>query len=159
MLSDLYAATLMAHNASTNLNIMAFNCQSIRHKVQEILSHMIEHKIHIAVFNETWLSDHHSLHFSGYTTYRTDRANGTHGGVALSIEDTLSHTQISLPITQVIETVGIKLQTHNNEESYIVSCYFPGSTNIVTISQFKSDIIILTAMAKKMLLSYRRPQR
>lgn len=137
----------MAHNPANimNLNILAFNCQSIRNKILEIDNHIAQENIDIALFSETWLSRNHKLYFNNFTTYRTDRANGLHGGVALSIKNTITHTQLPVLNTKVIETVGIKIISPTNQIIFIISCYFPGSNNPITLQEFKQDIIYLTS--------------
>lgn len=138
----------MAHNRST-LNILSLNCQSIRNKTTEISNHLSKCNIDIALFNETWLTNQHKLYFHDYTTYRADRCNGQHGGVALSIRNTIKHSLIPNINTLIIEAVGIKIINSKNEEIYIISCYFPGSSNAHTLNQFKNDIATLTSLTKK----------
>lgn len=137
----------MGHNLIQNLNILSLNCQSIRNKIIEIQSHMNAENIDIAIFSETWLSNNHKLYFHNYTTYRKDRSIGEHGGVGLSIKNTIKHTELPHINTKVIETIGIKITTPTNEDIVIISCYFPGSNNAETLELFKKDIILLTSLS------------
>lgn len=132
---------------SSKINVMAWNCQSVYPKKIELVHHLLNNNIDIALLNETWLQNHHTLHLPSYTIYRADRLNGAHGGVAIVIKSNIKHTVINNIHTQIIEQIGIKISTANGEIT-LFSCYFPGSNNLNKLNQFKADIVKLTTFTQ-----------
>lgn len=57
------------------------------------------------------------LHYHRF--YRSDRQSGDHRGVALAASSTLKHKHIPSPITSVIETVTVSVETPAKEIVFI----------------------------------------
>lgn len=136
----------MANNNLTpfKLKVISWNCQSILNKVIETHDYLSTHNIDIALFTETWLTAAKNICIPNYIVHRFDRPNGAHGGVAICVRDTLNHTLLKSFNTQVIETIGISIQSLNQVISF-VCCYFPGTNvNSQTLNMFKNDIKTLT---------------
>lgn len=122
---------------------MAWNCQSVNPKIMELRNHITGNNIDVVLLSETWLNSQHTLYVPNYTTYRTDRVDAAHGGVAIIFKNTIKHTRIPHINTEIIEQVGLKIST-NTGEIHLFSCYFPGSTNRDILNKFKNDIVKLT---------------
>lgn len=136
----------MSHKTATNLNILAWNCQSIRNKLSELNHHLIESNIDIAVLCETWLSTHQNIFLQGYTVHRRDRQNGEHGGVAIAIKNSIEHSLLPNIETHVIEAVAVKVHNQHNQHITIISCYFPGASSSQAQEQFVKDLRYLTSL-------------
>lgn len=68
------------------------------------------------MFCETWLNNNFSLHHKDYVTYRLDRGGSTiGGGVAICIRRGINHTLLPHLPLEVIESLGIKVQTNTGE--------------------------------------------
>lgn len=67
-------------NNVTLSQILFWNADGIRNKKAELATLLERRNIRIAMVNETELKPEHRLNFTGYTVYRTDRANGDGGG-------------------------------------------------------------------------------
>ena len=74
---------------NNQLDIMSFNCRSIRNKVIPVLSHLSDNNIDICMLQETWLNKGDSsviqeIKEQGYSLYSQRRLRGdTGGGVAI----------------------------------------------------------------------------
>lgn len=116
-------------NKKTQLNILQWNCRSLRSKLISLTNLLLQEKIHIAVLSETWLDVESIVKISNYNIFRCDRED-SYGGLAI-----LTHKSVqsySLPIPQVSSTMQllhIKISNCNQIEN-IIGVYCP--PNITT---------------------------
>ena len=67
------------------LKIMHINIQSLKGKIETLLSYMNENEIHIASINETCLTKEIKLNSSNFNLIRKDRMNKPGGGLCFLI--------------------------------------------------------------------------
>lgn len=109
-----------------NLNILQWNCQSLKPKLLPFETILSQEKIHIAILSETWLEPESPLRIAGYNVYRKDRHDG-YGGTAI-----LTHNSVKAHINQVqhpntgMEIIGIRILNCQHIEN-IISLYCPSS--------------------------------
>lgn len=78
--------------------------------------------------------------------YRLDRQSGGHGGVAITVNKELKHKHIPSPITSVIESVAVSVDTPVGEIAFI-SVYFPGTkVSSQVLDRFRNHIRSLTSI-------------
>jgi hypothetical protein len=122
-----------------------WNAQSIRGKKLEFFDFLICEGIDIALVSETWLNQTISFSHSDFITYRLDRNEDTHGGVAIFVRRSLKHKLMPSFNTEIIESIGVQINTSRGDIS-IISCYFPGSNNSRVLRGFRNDLDILTSI-------------
>jgi len=132
--------------------VVVWNAQSIRGKKLEFFDFLICEGIDIALVSETWLNQTLNFAHADFTTYRLDRNEGNHGGVAIFVRRSLKHSLLPAFNTQVIETIGVKVSTTRGDVSF-VCCYFPGSNNSRILHSFRNDINILTSIPGNYVLA------
>lgn len=111
------------------INIFYYNVQSIctKSKADEAFNYLINNKIDVACFNETWLNPDITLTHADFKTYRLDRPSVnrvSHGGVAICVNKRIKHKLLNHLNLGVIEAIGISIET-NREPIIIYSVYFP----------------------------------
>lgn len=132
----------MAHK---KINVFFWNSRSIRGKIDETFDYLIDNKIDIAAFNETWLKPIDVLYHPEFKCYRNDRITGIGGGVAIIIRREIEHTLLPLNMNlKIIEAIGIQVKTSRGLID-IFGVYFPG-TRVTSekIEFYSSDIEKLT---------------
>jgi Reverse transcriptase (RNA-dependent DNA polymerase)/Endonuclease-reverse transcriptase len=132
--------------------VIVWNAQSIRGKKLEFFDFLICEEIDIALVSETWLNQSISFAHADFTTYRLDRIEGNHGGVAIFVRRSLKHNLLPSFNTEVIETIGINVSTSRGDISF-VSCYFPGSNNSRILRSFRNDLDILQSIPGNYVLA------
>lgn len=111
---------------NVTVNIMQWNCQSVRPKSVELEALLNLEKIHIAVLSETWLEPQSHFRISSYNTYRLDRQDG-YGGVAILTHESVKTTLCLSRCPNIgIELVHIKLLNCRHIEN-IISVYCPST--------------------------------
>jgi len=124
----------------SNLKIIFWNSNGIRHKLNELRSLALLRKIDIILLNETKILPTTKLHIPNYITYRNDlppvRGSPAHGGTAVLIHRRIVHQQITLNTTIQTSSVLIKL---NNHEVLVSAVYKPPGTVLTT-----NDLNLLT---------------
>lgn len=139
------------HGINT-IKIMSWNSQSILNKIPETHNHLEVNDIDVALFTETWLTPQKHIHIPNYTTYRLDRSDGLHGGVAISIKQNIRHSLLKSFNTKIIEAIGISIND-GNQVVNLICCYFPGTNlNADSLNQFKKDIRTLTTSTQSFFL-------
>lgn len=99
-----------------SLKIAQVNIRSIvsHAKREEFRLFLRKYKPHIALLSETHLNNKHKVHFEGYKLYRCDRENGSHGGVAVCILESLKSSQLKLnDLVKSIESCTVQIETLN----------------------------------------------
>ena len=69
------------------MNIVFWNCQSLRTKRTELQNYFLENQIDILSLNETFLNLKIKFHLPGYDIYKNDRLVSTKGGVAIMVKE------------------------------------------------------------------------
>ena len=101
------------------IKILAWNCQSLRNKIAELNRFVEKNNIDIILLSETWLNDKISANISSFASYRVDRS---HGGVAIFIRKSISHSyshQISFPFAE-----AISLKIHDSKGDFTISSIY-----------------------------------
>lgn len=127
---------------------MYWNADGIRSQIHDLLDLLLDLSIDILAVNETRLSTNALLNTPGYVCYRQDKHpnNGKGQGVALLIKSDLQHTRISIPITQTMESIGVRVILSGYEYSVIAAYQSPNS-EIST-----SDLDILLKLGPRVLI-------
>ena len=68
------------------LNIMFWNCQGVRSKLEELQLYLKENHFDIVALNETFLTKKIDFKIQGYDTIKNDHPTGVRGGVAFLIK-------------------------------------------------------------------------
>lgn len=125
--------------------ILCWNAQSILNKTIETFDYIKSNDIDIALFTETWLQPKNKIFFPNYLTYRLDRKDGSHGGVAISIKNNITHKLLPLLKLKIIEALAVNITTTKGDIT-IVCVYFPGTKlNSSKLNNFKADLKVLTS--------------
>lgn len=128
----------------TNLKILFWNSNGIKHKLNELQALALHLKTDIILLNETRLSPSTALKIPNYFTYRNDvpsiRGSPPHGGTAVLIHRRIVHQPMSLNTTIQTSSVLVKL---NNHEILISAVYKPPSATLTT-----NDLDLLTQSAE-----------
>lgn len=136
----------MTNTLTHDLRVISWNAQSLFPKSHEIIDYFETHVYDIICFCETWLDCCQKLIFPSYKLYRVDRQAGGGGGVAIAVNRSLKHTQLSSLTTKAIESVAVSVETPAGPITF-VSVYFPGTDlSPSNMAAFKSDIKALTSM-------------
>lgn len=107
---------------NNNLNLLQWNCKSLRHKLLELNKYIMEFDIFF--LSETWLNSLDSITIKGFDIIKKDRVGRRGGGVAIRIKDGIKYserTQI-FNCNGAIEACAIDLFM-NSGKITIVSCY------------------------------------
>lgn len=131
------------HNLN-KLRILYWNSQSLHHKSLEVFDYLSHNNIDLALFSETWLKPNRNLSHPQYILYRSDRVEQEHGGVAIAIGAGLTHTLLPSFNTQIIESIGVSINTQQGNIK-LISVYFPSTQQIAAnLQSFRKDISKLT---------------
>lgn len=114
---------------SANIKIIQWNIRSLlanNHNLKVLLNN---YKPHIASLNETWLSSHINLSFSGYDFIRQDRLDGR-GGIAFLIKNNLNHINVKLDVTFLPENFQVLVVKILNPFIHVVNIYIPPRVSV-----------------------------
>lgn len=134
----------------SKINILYYNAQSIcaKSKADEAFNYLINNKIDVACFSETWLKPDVVFSHKDFKTYRLDRPavnNISHGGVAICVNKKFKHKLLPHLNLTVIEAIGISIETKRGPV-VIFSVYFPNTNySDIVFDSFRNDIKKLTA--------------
>lgn len=140
---------------TSELNIVTWNARGIKKKSNELFQFLLSYNIHVRVclVSETWLNSNISLNHKEFYIYRNDRLLRRGGGVALIIRKHITHIQLPIVNTFLVENVGVKIKTDSGDIN-IYSCYFPGGrvgSDGTRKKMFASDIHKLSRSEKYVL--------
>ena len=132
------------------LNILFWNCQSIRPKRKEQELYIKENEFDIVALNETFLSRKHNFKIPGYDTTQNDRSTGTIGGVAFLIKHGLvvnKYRNEDFNIITENEALAINLDLSNNQNITLATIYCPnGNPNLSlfqTINNLSDNVMFV----------------
>ncbi|XP_013183181.2 probable RNA-directed DNA polymerase from transposon BS [Amyelois transitella] len=115
-------------NPSISINILQWNCQSVRPKRIELEALLSQEKIHIAILSETWLEPYSPFDITGYHIFRADRHDGF-GGVAILTHKSIKAQRFDVQLrNNAIEVIFVKIHNCDYIEN-VISVYCPPSTN------------------------------
>lgn len=110
------------------LNIVQWNAQSLRPKLEEFKCLLLQEKVHIALVSETWFDVEYNINFNPYNIFRRDR-DDSYGGIAIFVHNSISVQEIHMNLNNSgIELLCIKLNNCNCIQ-YIILIYCPSSVN------------------------------
>lgn len=99
------------------LRLLYWNANSIRMKIPEFKTFLVQNNIDGALLNETHLKhfNDYLLNVPGYQLYHTERATGAKGGTAILIKSHIQHMQVTTPNLKNLECTSIKIWRGNRE--------------------------------------------
>lgn len=123
----------------SQLNIMIWNSQCLKPKVNEFETFLSKFNIHIALISETWFTNLTKFGISNYECYRNDRPTSSnrsaHGGVAILINKSIPHSLLGPKITNCVENIFIEVETESAKIK-IGAIYAPPSCKV---AEFRQD--------------------
>ena len=115
-------------NSSNTINILQWNCRSIRSNRESLLQLLHQHNIHIVLLSETWLLPNEHFNFPNFQIYRNDRADG-HGGVMILVRNYLYSSRLTIqpyPLQDLPTSSLIAVSIHlSNRILTLASLYIP----------------------------------
>jgi ribonuclease HI len=118
----------MDNNKNNNfaINILQWNAQSLRPKINSLGALMMQEKIHIAIVSETWLDSETCMTLNSFNIFRKDRFDG-YGGVVIMTHRSIQCRACPIVLNNAgIEIVCVQVLNCKNIE-YILSVYCPSS--------------------------------
>ena len=82
------ANNTIKNNKEQNINIMVWNCNSLRNYTKRtfLIEQLLINNIHIALLQETMLNEYHKMYIKGYKIYRSNSTDNRKG-VAILINN------------------------------------------------------------------------
>ncbi len=120
------------------LQILAWNCQSLKPKIPELLQLIYKNKYNIILLSETWCNEHTCINIPNFNIYRNDRISNSrspHGGVAILVHSSIEHSILKVSHLKIVEGIFVKIQLTGSTIT-IGSIY---SIPSIPIKQFKSE--------------------
>lgn len=114
---------------AANLNIVSYNCHSVKNQQHELANFLQDHDIDIALLQETFLKPRDTLRIPNYRVFRTDRKTPG-GGTAIITKLALKAQEIAIQ-TQNLENTAIELNTKQGKIK-IISAYQAPNKKLVT---------------------------
>jgi len=112
-------------NAPTDLSIIQWNARSLLNtRLEEFREYLHNFNPMIVLLSETFWKENKAPSFKCYSTVRNDRTERAGGGVAILVHKSVYFSNIILPTTPTIETIGISIASKNGPID-IVSAYCP----------------------------------
>lgn len=140
----------MDSNNSTNVdvNIIQWNCQSLRPKSVSLEALLSQEKIHFAVLCETWFDPESYFRMYSYNSFRLDRADA-YGGVCILVHSSIRAVVCSTTCPNVgIELLHVKVLNCRHIEN-IISIYCPST---VYTTQNDWDYVFSLVGSKSLIL-------
>ena len=126
------------------LNILFWNCQSIRPKRKELELYIKENEFDILALNETFLNKKLTFKIQSYDTIRNDRSTGQKGGVALIVKHGLvinkEYRNSDFSRITEIEALAINLDLSNNQNLTLATIYCPNGNPNLSLFQIINDL-------------------
>ena len=126
-----------------DLNIMFWNCQSIRSKRRELELYLKENNFDIVALNKTFFTKKIDLKIQGYDTIKNDRSTGVRGGVAFLVKHGLvvnkeyRNTDFNIITDNEALVIDIDTDLSNNQNLILATIYCPNG--ILTLGFSKSS--------------------
>lgn len=130
------------------LNLLQWNAQSLKPKLEEFKLLLLQEHVHIALISETWLAPEFMLNISQYNVYRRDR-DDSYGGIAIITHQSIKAQELSVSVNNSgIEILCLRLINCGIIE-FITLIYCPSSVRTTQaewdqiFSKFHNKCIIL----------------
>ena len=128
------------------LRILEWNANGIRREILEFTQLLHIHKIDIALISETKISDEATWRSSEYEVWKTEGPIRGHGGTAVVVKSTITHSPITANGLESIQLMAIELYPRNRRIT-IGSVYIPPSKDLLrtyldTLTRYSNDFII-----------------
>ena len=133
-------------------NIIAWNCQSLKHKIPELSRLIQKNTYHVILLYETWLNEKIEIKIPNYNCYHKDRLTNSrypHGGVAILVHKSVNHAVVECCKLNHFEAIFIKIPCQTNYV-IIASVYCPPSLNM---TDFKKDFKKLMSIQGPIVLA------
>ena len=116
----------MAHRQTQDLplRLLTWNANSIRREALEFAHLLKTEDIDIALISETKIQDDSSWHMPDYDIYKTQGPNRGHGGTAVVIKNTITHSQTFINGLENIQLTAIDIYA-NNRSMTVGAIYIP----------------------------------
>lgn len=118
-----------------NINIIQWNCRSLKPKWPEFTNFINANEIHIALIQETWLAPSEKLTEPNYNIFRIDRQD-SYGGVAIIVHKDFSAKIIKEFNTDTVQVIGVEIKI----EKYVLIMFSVYCTNKCTNLYWCEDI-------------------
>ena len=124
--------TNIPRNERRNINILQLNIDGIRNKHMELKHFMHQHRIHIAMIQETKLKHtHRTPNIPNYTAIRQDRQHGEGGGLITYIHhntpyiESTEHIRTLTQVDRHTELQAFEIKTGHNKQITLINTYIP----------------------------------
>ena len=121
------ANNTIKNNKEQNINIMVWNCNSLRNYTKRtfLIEQLLINNIHIALLQETMLNEYHKMYIKGYKIYRSNSTDNRKG-VAILINNELDCQtyQVNKSTTGRYIKVKIKPNGKDIEEEYTIASIY-----------------------------------
>lgn len=135
-------------NKDILLNLLQWNAQSLKPKLEEFQLLLLQEHVHIALISETWLAPEFRLNINQYNVYRRDR-DDSYGGIAIITHKSIKAQELSVSVNNIgIEILCLRLINGGILE-FITLIYCPSSVRTTqaewdqVFSMFNKKCIIL----------------
>ena len=112
----------------TPLRLLLWNANGIRREALEFAHTLKTEDIDIALISETKIQDDSPWHMPGYDIYKTQGQLRGHGGTAIAIKNTITHTQTYINGHENIQLTEI--ETYTNRRMTVGAIYVPPSKDL-----------------------------
>lgn len=138
--------------SSAKLNVLTWNCNSIKNKQCELSQIILDFKLDIVCVCETKINARYSFTVAGFNVYRSDKTSAG-GGVALLIHKRYVQNIIKLPNLKNLEAAAAQINT-NMGTITIISAYIPPNKKLTfkdldTVFKISNNIILLGDLNSK----------
>lgn len=116
----------------SGFQVLSWNAQSIMNKKHELLHHLQENRIPVALISQTHLRPSDKFSTRNYTSYRSDRPNRREGGVAIILHKSTKHIKIDLPQLNRLEAVAVRVNVDRHPVTLVSVYNPPGDINSMT---------------------------
>ena len=105
----------MAHRQLQDrpLRLLTWNANGIRREALEFAHIIKTEDIDIALVSETKIQDDSPWHMPDYDIYKTQGPHRGHGGTAIAIKNTITHTQTFIDGLENIQLTAIEIYSNN----------------------------------------------
>lgn len=120
-------------NYNRNLQILQWNCQSLRRKIAELQHNATN--FDVLLISETWLTPSDNIYLRGFDVVRKDRPDRKGGGVAIFVNNKLKYKRVPslFDCDGKLELCAIELFLHD-AKFLVLSCYKPPDIKISSLS-------------------------
>lgn len=113
------------------ITLLNWNANGLINKRNTLVHFLKVHSITIACITETHLTPGQTFKIPGYICYREDRiCQHAAGGVAILIKKKIDHSVITIPQTNQLELIAVKLTLERSNLLNVITAYKPPKNQI-----------------------------